>query len=213
MRARSVVNADTATAASPEALSAEDRARADVYALLGALLARVPDASFLELLRQIPGSDPADDATMAAAWAMLRQAAERAECDVVKDEYHDLFIGLGRGELVPYGSWYLTGFLMEKPLAELRVDLERLGFQRQEEVREPEDHAAALCETMSLLILADAPPGLGRQREFFEKHIAPWMQRFFADLATAPSARFYRSVGLLGERFLEVEREGFAILA
>ncbi len=206
------MSAELETTALPGALGAEDRARADVYALLGALLARAPDASFLNLLRQIPVSDPSDDATMAAAWATLKQAAERAESDALKDEYHDLFIGLGRGELVPYASWYLTGFLMEKPLAELRVDLERIGLQRQEEVREPEDHIAALCETMSLLIMNDAQSGMERQREFFGKHIAPWVQRFFGDLATAPSARFYRAVGLLGERFFEVEREGFAML-
>lgn len=207
------MSAEADTMVPTEALNVEDRARADVYALLGALLARPPDASFLNLLRQIPVSDPSDDATMAAAWATLKQAAERAESEALKDEYHDLFIGLGRGELVPYGSWYLTGFLMEKPLAELRVDLERFGLQRQEEVREPEDHVAALCETMSLLILSDAESGMQRQREFFEKHIAPWVQRFFGDLATAQSARFYRAVALLGERFFEVERDGFAILA
>jgi len=205
------VSAELETTASPEALGAEDRARADVYALLGALLARAPDASFLDLLRQIPDSDPSNDATMVAAWATLKQAAERAECSALKEEYHDLFIGLGRGELVPYGSWYLTGFLMEKPLAELRIDLEGLGLQRQEEVHEPEDHIAALCETMSLLILSDAQSGMERQREFFGKHVAPWVQRFFGDLATAQSARFYRAVGLLGERFFEVETEGFAI--
>jgi len=205
------VSAELETTASPEALGAEDRARADVYALLGALLARAPDASFLDLLRRIPDSDPSNDATMVAAWATLKQAAERAECSALKEEYHDLFIGLGRGELVPYGSWYLTGFLMEKPLAELRIDLEGLGLQRQEEVHEPEDHIAALCETMSLLILSDAKSGMERQREFFGKHVAPWVQRFFGDLATAQSARFYRAVGLLGERFFEVEREGFAI--
>jgi TorA maturation chaperone TorD len=190
----------------------EDRARADVYALLGALLAKPPDASFLNRLRQLPLADPHDDVTLAAAWATLRQAAERAQPESLNEEYHDLFIGLGRGELVPYGSWYVTGFLMERPLAELRVDLRRLGLERQEHVHEPEDHAAALCETMSLIIAGGAEFTFGLQREFFGKHIAPWMGRFFADLTSAQSARFYRAVGLLGERFLEVERTNFSML-
>lgn len=190
----------------------EDRARADVYALLGVLLAKPPEAELVSLLRQAAVPDPSDDTTLAAAWATLRQAAERARTDGLNEEYQDLFIGMGRGELVPYASWYVTGFLMERPLAELRADLRRLGLERQEQVHEPEDHAAALCETMSLIIAGGAEFTFAQQREFFGKHIAPWMGRFFADLTTAQSARFYRAVGLLGERFLEVERTNFSIL-
>ncbi|UCH52827.1 MAG: molecular chaperone TorD family protein, partial [Pseudomonadota bacterium] len=198
--------------ASAVALSEEDRSRADVYALLGALLARAPDAAMLGLLKQIPVSQANGDATLAAAWAMLRQAAERAVTAGLEEEYFDLFVGLGRGELVPYGSWYVTGFLMERPLAELRIDLKRLGMERRADVHEPEDHAAALCETMSLLIAGGDEAQFEEQREFFAKHVAPWMGRFFGDLAQAQSAHFYRSVGLLGERFLEVERTYFSML-
>ncbi len=189
-----------------EAVSAEDRARADVYALLGALLAGPPQAAALKLLRELAVTADSDDGDLTAAWALLKQAAERAEPQALSEEYHDLFIGIGRGELVPYGSWYVTGFLMERPLAELRVDLARLGFERRAEVHEPEDHVAALCETMSLLIGADGAVGLNGQREFFRKHVEPWFGRFFADLRAAQSARFYRAVGLLGERFVEIER-------
>jgi TorA maturation chaperone TorD len=186
------------------AVSAEDQARADVYALLGALLAAPPQAPTLKLLRDLPAAE-GEDGELTAAWALLRQAAERAEPQALAAEYHDLFIGVGRGELVPYGSWYVTGFLMERPLAELRVDLTRLGFERQAEVREPEDHVAALCETMSLITMDDAIP-FEQQREFFRKHLEPWMGRFFADLQGAQSARFYRAVGLLGERFMQIEQ-------
>jgi TorA maturation chaperone TorD len=200
--------ADTAeplAAVTEETVDNEDRARAQVYALLGALLARPPQPSLLKALRQIdvPASDIASD--MAAAWGLLKQAAERVQAATLEDEYQELFIGIGRGELVPYGSWYVTGFLMEKPLAELRVDLRRLGFECQDGVHEPEDHVAALCETMSL-IAASPEIALETQREFFDKHVAPWMGRFFGDLANARAAGFYRAVGLLGERFLEVER-------
>ena len=194
-----------------ETIDSEDQARAQLYALLGLLLARPPSAEVLKALSEIeaPGADSGQD--MAAAWGTIKQAAVRAEVTAVADEYQDLFIGIGRGELVPYGSWYVTGFLMEKPLAELRLDLKRLGFERQEGVSEPEDHAAALCETMGLL--ATSPEvSLETQRRFFEKHIDPWMGRFFGDLTTARSAGFYRAVGLLGERFLEVEKAYLSML-
>ena len=193
-------------APSPGPVSSEERARAQVYALLGALLARPPQESLLQALQQIEAEPSANgDADMTAAWGSIKQAAARAQVAAVEDEFQELFIGIGRGELVPYGSWYLTGFLMEKPLAELRVDLRRLGFERQQDVHEPEDHAAALCEIMSLLA-GSAEFSLERQREFFEKHVGPWMGRFFGDLTGAKAAQFYRAVGLLGERFLEVER-------
>lgn len=192
--------------AKADAVGDEDQARAQVYTLLGALLAAPPQEALLNALREIEAPAPTPEGQdMTAAWGSLKQAAARAEIAAVADEYQDLFIGVGRGELMPYGSWYVTGFLMEKPLAELRQDLRRLGFERQEGVSEPEDHAAALCETMGLIV-ANADGQLEVQREFFEKHIKPWMGRFFGDLTTARSASFYRAVGLLGERFLEVER-------
>jgi TorA maturation chaperone TorD len=108
--------------------------------------------------------------------------------------------------MMPYGSWYLTGFLMERPLAELRQDLKELGYARQTDVKEPEDHAAALCETMSLLIL-DKDLGFGRLKKFFDDHIEPWMMRFFQDLQAAETAEFYGAVGLLGEKFLQVDKQ------
>lgn len=194
----------------------EDQARAQVYALLAMLLVKPPNAELLAMLRQLPatGDTHADmEAEMKVAWSMLKLAAEKADGAAVDDEYHELFIGLGRGELVPYGSWYITGFLMEKPLAELRLDLTRLGFERQSEVREPEDHAGALCETMSMIISSGKQISFEAQREFFDKHIHPWMGRFFSDLTQAKAAHFYRAVGLVGEKFLEVERAYLAMSA
>jgi len=186
-------------------LSEEDRARVQMYALIAALLVKPPDESLLEMLRQIEAPADQPDNEMMAAWGSIRQAAERATPSGVADEYQDLFIGIGRGELMPYGSWYMTGFLMEKPLAELRTDLRRLGFEVQEGVAEPEDHAGALCEVMNLV--ASSPEiSFEEQRQFFRKHLDPWMGRFFSDLTGARSANFYRAVGLLGERFLQVER-------
>ena len=131
--------------------------------------------------------------------------------EAVDDEFHDLFIGVGRGELIPYGSWYRTGFVMDKPLAVLRSDLAALGFERREDVSEPEDHAAALLETMAL-IAASPEHDFDVQRRFFDRHLAIWMPTFFADLQSADSARFYRAVGKFGERFMKFETQYLSIV-
>jgi TorA maturation chaperone TorD len=192
------------------ALHDEDRARGQVYLLLGNLLAGPPDAALLESLRGA-APEPGDRSLLAASWEMLAVAAQRAELTEIKYEYDALFIGLGRGEVVPYGSWYLTGFLMEQPLAQLRGDLRALGIERQAGVKEPEDHAAALCDTMALLILGEEPASIEQQHQFFARHLEPWIARFFRDLQKAESARFYRAVGQLGEQFIGVESAAFGI--
>jgi len=122
-----------------------------------------------------------------------------------------LFIGIGRGEVLPYGSYYLTGFLHERPLARLRADLQRLGIERIAPQSEPEDHAAILCEIMAGLAAGKFPAAPEQQRQFFEKHLAPWMGQFFVDLAAAKMADFYRSVGAVGRLFIEIETQAFAL--
>lgn len=205
------VDSPESTAAVSAEVSEEDEARAQMYGLIGALLVGPPQESLLQMLRQIEAPAGEPDNEMAAAWGLIKQAAERADASGLREEYQDLFIGIGRGELMPYGSWYVTGFLMEKPLAELRVDLRRLGFEVREGVAEPEDHVAALCETMNLIV-SSPEISFEEQQEFFRKHLDPWMGRFFSDLAGARAANFYRAVGLLGERFLQVERTYLSIL-
>jgi TorA maturation chaperone TorD len=188
----------------------DDRIRGNVYALLGNLLAGPPDAELLEMLRAIK-IDPSDDGSLAEAWSGLAIAAADAETGQLREEFDALFIGIGRGEVVPYGSWYLTGFLMERPLAELRTDLRALGVERREGVAEPEDNAAALCETMALLLTADAPASLEQQYDFYSRHLEPWLPKFFRDLQQAGSARFYRAVGRLGEYFVGIESQAFRV--
>jgi TorA maturation chaperone TorD len=195
---------DASAAPGVVSLEPEDRLRADTYRVLGRLLATPPDAETLGLFAGAPVSN--EDNLLAVAWRMLAMSAERTTPEQVVDEYQALFIGLGRGELVPFGSWYLTGFLMEQPLAKLRSDMLRLGFERQDEVSEPEDHAAALCEIMALLAADEDPRSLASQAEFFENHIGPWMARFFRDMQEASSARFYRAVGQLGEHFINTDQ-------
>ena len=186
-------------------LDAGDAARAEIYQLLGGLLAGPPDESLLELLAEIDAGDPNAN-PMAATWQALQAAASDTDVDRLSDEYFNLFIGLGRGELVPYASFYIHGFLMEKVLASLRSELQALGFELQEGVSEPEDHVAALCETMGMII-SETGLSLERQAAFFDAYLAVWMADFFADLLEAESAQFYRSVALLGKQFMEIESQ------
>jgi len=189
----------------------EERLRANTYALLGALLAAPPAESLIRLLTQITPAEVGGGDDLAAGWEVLRLAGERASAESLDDEYHALFVGIGRGELLPYASWYMTGFLMEKPLAVLRRDLAELGFERQEDVKEPEDHVAALLETMGLII-GDGDASVDVQRRFFQTHMSPWMKTFFLDLQKASAARFYRAVGQFGEQFMEFERNYLTML-
>ena len=191
------------------ALHDEDRARGQVYALLGHLLAGPPDAALLESLRGV-APEPGDRSLLAASWEMLAVAAARANLEELRHEYDALFIGLGRGEVVPYGSWYLTGFLMEQPLAQLRGDLRALGIERQAGVHEPEDHVSSLCETMRFLIAVQQRP-LGDQKKFFEHFLYRGAIAFCDAVSASDKARFYRHVAAFTRAFLEVEREAFEI--
>ena len=190
-----------------ESVDEVDAARAAEYGLLAGLLARAPDAALLDRLAGLR----ADASPLGLAHAALAEAAARTSADRLQREYFDLFIGLGRGELLPYGSYYLTGFLHERPLARLREDLKGLGIERAEGNIEPEDHAAILCEIMAGLINGRLPAGQGTDRDVFEKHLAPWIGRMFADLERADAAEFYRAVGTLGSVFIEIEKEAFAL--
>lgn len=194
-----------------EAVPEAERLRANTYSLLGALLAAPPAESLVALLKQITPAELGGGDDLASAWEVLRLAGERANVAALDDEYHELFVGIGRGELVPYGSWYMTGFLMDQPLAVLRRDLADLGFERQSDIKEPEDHVAALLETMGLMI-GDGDTSLEVQRRFFQSHMGPWMKTFFLDLQKATAARFYRAVGQFGEQFIEFERKYLTML-
>ena len=191
-----------------------DVLRANTYRLLARLLAAPVTGDLLDSLQKIGGTGIGDadaGAGMAQAWQTLKIASERATIEAIDDEYHDLFIGIGRGELVPYGSWYLTGFMMDRPLALLRRDLAELGIERQQEVCEPEDHVSALCETMSLIIENSKEIPLEIQQKFFLNHLETWMGKFFTDLQKAKSARYYSAIGLLGEQFIKVEKKYFGM--
>jgi TorA maturation chaperone TorD len=184
-----------------------DAARAQEYALLSTLLARAPDQALLKRLAGLRG----DATPLGLAHAALADAASRTSAEQIEREYFDLFIGLGRGELLPYGSYYLTGFLHERPLARLREHLAQFGIERAASRAEPEDHAAILCEVMAGLASRRFAAPAGADRALFEAHLAPWIGRFFADLERATAADVYRRVGTLGRVFMAIETEAFAL--
>ncbi len=184
----------------------EQQYRAAAYSVLAALLRNVPTQESLDQISEFSKVE-VDEDELLLSMSSLGLAAQSTNLESIDDEYHVLFVGLGRGELVPYGSWYLTGFLMEQPLSILRDDLTALGFERDESVVEPEDHVAALCEVMTMLILDNQTSSVETQSIFFEKHIAPWMERFFKDLSEAESAVFYRAVGRFGLAYLDFEKQ------
>lgn len=187
----------------------EQHYRASAYALIAALLRVTPDQQMLDRLGGLPSKESTDGDELLLAMSTLSLSAKLHTPASIDEEFHDLFIGFGKGEVVPYGSWYLTGFLMEKPLSDLRDDLARLGYERNVSVTEPEDHAAALCEVISLMIAENVD--LAMQKQFFESHMTSWMSRFFTDLSEAKSAIFYRAVGRFGAAFIAFENEYFSM--
>ena len=193
------------------AIAEEDRLRAEVYGLLAVALARPPSSEFLTALAGLEG----DETPLGKGIGALSRLARLTSPEKASREFHDLFIGLGRGELLPYASYYMTGFLHEKPLAKLRADMTRIGVERSADVKEPEDNIASLMEIVQGLILGTfrKPADLAEQRDFFNTHISPWAGHFFSDLEGAKASVFYAPVGTIGGQFMEIERTAFRMEA
>ena len=189
----------------------EDRLRADFYNFLGLILAGPPDQMLLDQIAGLSG----DDTDLGQAITALARVARVTKPAAAEREFNALFIGLGRGELLPYASYYLTGFLNEKPLAQLRGDMAARTITRAPNVYEPEDNIASLMEMMAGLIVGrfGSPAPLEDQKAFFNKHIGPWAGHFYSDLEAAEHSVLYASVGAAGRVFMEIERDGFRMTA
>ena len=184
-----------------------DLLRSPEYSLLAVLFGRAPTREVLGRLSELKG----DASLLGIAHVHLAEAAAEMDPDAISREFFDMFIGVGRGELLPYGSYYLTGFLHERPLARVRQDLLELGVERVEEQREPEDHIAILCEVMAGLTSGRFGDEPGADRRFFERHLKPWAGRFFADCEMSKRAEFYKVAGAIGRLFMEIEVQAFAM--
>lgn len=185
----------------------EDRMRADLYDYLGLILSRPPKAGLLKQTAELAG----DSSELGEAVSGLARVANVTKPDAAEREFNTLFVGLSRGELLPYASYYLTGFLNEKPLAQLRGEMAERQIARAENVFEPEDNIASLMEMMGGLILGrfGTVADLDDQKAFFDKHIGPWAGHFFTDLESTKSSVFYASVGAVGRQFIDIEQEAF----
>jgi TorA maturation chaperone TorD len=201
----------TAAPAAEATVSEEDRLRADLYNYLGLILSGPPDQMLLDQTAGLSG----DGSKLGEAVSGLARVAKVTRPAKARAEYHALFIGLGRGELLPYASYYLTGFLNEKPLARLRRDMTALGISRAQNVFEPEDNIASLIEMMGGMIVGrfGTPASATRQKEFFNRHIGLWAPHFFADLQAAKASVLYASVGAVAAAFLDIEREAYRMTA
>src|SRR6056297_1978103 len=201
--------ADSNAGAEQNALKDAEKTRVATYTVLARLFRAAPDKELLRNLAEC-GEDNAGS-KLTTAWDDLAKASRRADPNALDHEFHALFIGLGRGEVLPYASWYLSGFLLDKPLARLRSDLDDLGIERADNIAESEDHAAAICETMVLLVDTTAGLDLAGQNRFFERHLQPWVAQFFGDVQAAKNANYYRRVATLAQRFFEFEKSWLSL--
>jgi len=198
----------------PEGVASEDQARAAIYGLIANLFCAAPARGLLATIACAGGeiAGAGSESGLAQSWRELQQAAGVADAVSVRQEYDDSFISAGRAPVFLYGSFYMAGFLMEKPVAKLRDDLARLGFTRREGSGETEDHISALCDVMRLLILGDGetpPAPVAVQEEFFSRHIAPWYAQMTAAVRDAGSTDFYKPVAAFTEHFLNLESQSF----
>jgi TorA maturation chaperone TorD len=191
-------------------IAPEDLLRAQCYRMLARFLSSPPTGADLAAGSKLIG----DDSDLGRAISAFAHVCARSPPATVADEFHDLFVGLVRGELVPYGSYYLTGFLHEKPLAKLRQDMSRLGVVREQNVAEPEDHIASLCEMMAGFIDGSLgrPLALEEQKAFFSAHIGNWAPVLFRDMEAAKASILYAMLGSIGRVFLDIEERAFAMV-
>jgi TorA maturation chaperone TorD len=196
----------------PRVIAPEDQVRADFYALLASLFAGAPDGRLLQAIVIAAEPASASDGALTKTWRALAEASAVVTHDALTEEYESVFVGVGRPPVMLYGSYYLAGFMMEKPLAELRTDLASRGFARAADVREPEDHLAALCDVMRALILGDLatmPASIAEQKSFFARHMQPWVGKCCAAVVAYEKANYYRRVAQFASAFFDIETEAF----
>jgi TorA maturation chaperone TorD len=199
----------TQTAENFNIINNEDQLRADMYSFLANLLRAEPSAELVNQLTKLES----DESPIGKSIKTLSKLASSLDLPTIRDEYVRIFIGVGRGEILPFASYYLTGFLKDKPLAKLRNDMKEIGIQLAENVKEPEDHIASLFDMMSGLILGKFSKkfSIGEQKDFFNKHLAPWVDLLMRDIESSRIAVFYSPIGTIGREFMEIERSSFSM--
>lgn len=192
----------------------EEIARAELYGLLARLWLAPPDAALLGQFRVAVTEAPEAGSFLEAPWQALVAQMRAASVESARDEFAALFQGVGKPEVFPYGSFFLAGFVNEKPLAQLRTDLAALGLTRDPARFETEDHVSYVLEVMRYLIAGgDAAAGqLAQQRRFFRAHVQPWIEPLCQAVEAQPAARLWRAIAALTLAFVEVETQAFDLL-
>ena len=192
-----------------ENINEEDQLRADMYSFLANLFRSEPDADLINQLKVLES----DDSPIGKSIKTLSKLALSLDLPTIRDEYVRIFVGVGRGEILPFASYYLTGFLKDKPLAKLRQDMEKIGIKLKDNVKEPEDHIASIFDMMAGLIVGkfNKKFSIAEQRDFFNKHLAPWVDLLMRDIESSKIAVFYSPIGTIGKEFMEIERASFSM--
>ena len=200
------LNTSQTTEISP-IINEEDALRADMYDFLASLLRKEPSDELIDKVSQLEGD------TIGSACLTLAHLAKTLDNGLIRNEYVDIFIGVGRDEVLTFASYYLTGFLNDKPLANLRADMANIGAARVKGVKEPEDHIASLFDMMSGLIRGHYGKvfSIAEQADFFNRHIEPWAGLLMRDIEAAKTVVFYAPVGTIGKVFLEIESAAFSM--
>ena len=190
-------------------INEEDQLRADMYSFLANLFRSEPNSELINQLKVLES----DDTPIGKSIKTLSKLASSLDLPTIRDEYERIFVGVGRGEILPFASYYLTGFLKDKPLAKLRQDMEKIGIKLEENVKEPEDHIASIFDMMAGLIIGkfNKKFSIAEQRDFFNKHLAPWVGLLMRDIEGSKIAVFYSPVGTIGKEFMEIERASFSM--
>lgn len=206
------MNAQLASPEPAAAVSQEDRARADFYALIARLFYAGPDA---ELLAAIAAADEiaieGEDVSIALAWNSLISAAAAMDEEAAREEYDSVFVGTGKAEITLYASHYLARSMRENVLVRLRTDLAELGLARAPGAAEYEDHFSGLCEIMRHLIFLDSDVAVRKQKNIFLAYLDPWYFSFCDSVITSGNTNFYKHVSRFTKAFLDLEKESFDI--
>jgi TorA maturation chaperone TorD len=190
----------------------EEAARADFYALLGALFSRPPDE---RLLRSLALAAPLEggDQVLAKAWSDLIAASAVMDPEAAAEEFEALFVGVGKAKVSCYAGYYQGGAMaVDHPRVRIIADLAALGLGRPVGVTDPEDHYAGLFDVMRILVMGGAgrqPASLAEQRRFYEAHVKPGVGKFLAAVRAAPESNYYGRVAAVGEAFVGIENESF----
>lgn len=183
----------------------EEQARANFYGLLARLFYGPPDAALLNAiaLETVEGD-------LGPLWREMAGAAAGADPEAVREEYETAFIGTGKAPVTLYTTAYSIRHSSEAPLAELRGELARLGLARRAEAREPEDHIAALCDTMRHLVAGQKD--LEVQRDFFSRWIRPTADPLCNAIERSDRTSFYKHVARFAQKFCTLEHMALEML-